>query len=252
MSRAIIVGFSGGVTSAWCAGWALRTFLRDEVVLLFHDTKEEHPDTYRFLREMAAALGKPITEDSDGRSVTQLFRDEGMLGNGQQTFCSRILKAQRGAAYIAGLRTLDDEIEIVKVVGYSTAEPKRVARMVGHAASEGITVRFPIIEERVTKQDCADWCTCTMGVRPSAMYDWADHANCIGCVKGGRAYWLAVHRHHPEVFEQRAKLEEEFGHTIIRGGDRDHPTLRELVRIGLKRKVNQRERIEIGACECGD
>lgn len=91
-----------------------------------------------------------------------------------------------------------------------------------------------------------------MGVRPSAMYCWAEHANCIGCVKGGRAYWLKVAQHHPDVYEQRAQLEEEFGHTIIRGGDRHHPTLRELLTIGLKREVNPREPIEIGACECGD
>jgi 3'-phosphoadenosine 5'-phosphosulfate sulfotransferase (PAPS reductase)/FAD synthetase len=77
--RKVVVGFSGGVTSAWCAGWALRQYPRDEIVLLWHDTKEEHPDTYRFLREMAAALGLPITERSDGRSVTQVFRDEGFL-----------------------------------------------------------------------------------------------------------------------------------------------------------------------------
>jgi 3'-phosphoadenosine 5'-phosphosulfate sulfotransferase (PAPS reductase)/FAD synthetase len=50
--RAVIVGFSGGVTSAWCAGWALREFPRGDVVLLWHDTKEEHEDTYRFLPEM--------------------------------------------------------------------------------------------------------------------------------------------------------------------------------------------------------
>lgn len=34
--RRVVVGFSGGVTSAWCAGWALRTFPRDEVILLWH------------------------------------------------------------------------------------------------------------------------------------------------------------------------------------------------------------------------
>ena len=28
-SRRVVVGFSGGITSAWCAGWALRTFPRD-------------------------------------------------------------------------------------------------------------------------------------------------------------------------------------------------------------------------------
>lgn len=84
------------------------------------------------------------------------------------------------------------------------------------------------------------------------MYQWADHANCIGCVKGGKAYWLEVARQHPDVFEQRAALEEEFGHDIIRGGDRERTTLRALAANGLKRKVNLRERIEVGPCECGD
>ena len=260
--RRVVVGFSGGVTSAWCAGWALRTYPRDEVILLWHDTKEEHPDTYRFLREMAAALDMPITERSDGRSVTQLFHDEGYLGNNQNTFCSRILKAEQGSAFIAEIRAAvevsralagcGEPLEVVKVVGYSTNETKRITRMVGHCAAEGISVRFPIVEEMVTKQECADWVQCTIGVKPSAMYQWAEHANCVGCVKGGRAYWLAVAEHHPDVFEARARLEEEFGHEIIRGGDREHVSLRELVRVGLKRKVGLREKIEIGACECGD
>lgn len=248
MTRRIIVGFSGGVTSAWCAGWALRNYPREEVVLLWHDTKEEHPDTYRFLREMAAALDMPITERSHGLSVTELFRDEGYLGNNQQTFCSRKLKAEQGSAFVRELRSAGVD-EIFKVIGYSANEPKRVNRMVGKCAEENITPVFPVIKEGVTKQQCADWCM-SLGVQPSAMYCWSEHANCVGCVKGGRAYWLAVAKHHPEVFEQRAQLEEEFGHSIIRG---DKPvTLRELVQIGLKRTVNPKEKIELGACDCGD
>jgi Phosphoadenosine phosphosulfate reductase family len=248
--RRVVVGFSGGVTSAWCAGWALRTFPRDEVDLLWHDTKEEDPDTYRFLREMATALGKPIIERSDGRSVTQLFRDEGMLGNGQNTMCSRVLKAEQGTRYVNELKAAG--YRVIKVVGYSAREPLRVAKMVGRMSAQLVEVRFPIIEEGVTKQQCADWCQCEMGVRPSQQYEHFEHANCRGCVKGGRAYWLKTYDVYPDVFEQRAQLEEEFGHTIIRGGDRDHPTLRQLVQIGLKRTVRQREQIEIGACDCGD
>ena len=251
MTQRVVVGFSGGVTSAWCAGWALRTFPRDEVILLWHDTKEEHPDTYRFLREMAAALGMPITERSDGRSVTELFRDEGMLGNGQNTMCSRILKAEPCSAFVAELKAQGHNV--IKVIGYSASEPARVTRMIGHCEREGITARFPVIEESVTKQQTADWCM-SLGVKPSAMYCWAEHANCVGCVKGGRAYWLAVAKHHPEIFEQRAQLEEEFGHSIIRGyhAGGSGVTLRQLVQIGLKRRVNEHERIEIGVCECGD
>lgn len=249
MTRRVVVGFSGGVTSAWCAGWALRNYPREEVVLLFHDTKEEHPDTYRFIREMSEALGHPVTERSDGRSVTQLFRDEGFLGNNLNTMCSRVLKADQDRKFHQELRA-SGVTEILKVVGYSAKEPLRVQRMVGRCADDGVTPVFPVISEGVTKQQCADWCQCEMGVRPSAMYAWSDHANCVGCVKGGRAYWLAVAENHPEVFEQRARLEEEFGHPIVRGHEPIY--LRDLLELGLRRRVPQREKIEIGACDCGD
>lgn len=245
----IVVGFSGGTTSAWCAGWALRNYPKERVVLLWHDTKEEHPDTYRFLREMAAALGMPITERSDGRSVTELFRDEGYLGNNQNAMCSRILKAEQGDAYFCELRAAGQVP--VKVLGYSMQEWGRVQRAKARADAGGYLVHFPVVVERVTKQQTADWCR-SMGVRPSAMYEWAEHANCVGCVKGGKAYWLAVHANAPEVFEQRAALEEEFGHGILRGGGREHHLLRDLVKIGMKRVPRPREAIDIGPCECGD
>jgi hypothetical protein len=47
--RKVIVGFSGGVTSAECAILALEEYPRDEVVLLWHDTKREDVDTLHFM-----------------------------------------------------------------------------------------------------------------------------------------------------------------------------------------------------------
>lgn len=246
----LVVGFSGGTTSAWCAGWALRTMPRERVVLLWHDTKEEHPDTYRFLREMAAALDMPITERSDGRSVTQVFRDEGYLGNNQNAMCSRILKVEQGDRFFRELQ--DAGHTPVKVLGYSAREWQRMQRAQARAERDGYHVVFPVAELGIPKQATADWCI-AQGVRPSAMYEWADHANCVGCVKGGKAYWLAVAEHAPEVFAQRAELEREFGdHSILRGGGREHHLLRDLVKIGLRRPAQRKEKIDIGPCECGD
>lgn len=248
--RRVVVGFSGGVTSAWCAGWALRNFPRDEVVLLWHDTKEEHPDTYRFLREMAAALDMPITERSDGRSVTEVFRDEGFLGNNQNAMCSRILKAEQGDAYFAELAARG-VTERVKVFGYGVSEVARVQRATARAERYGYALRLPIVETGTSKQECADWCL-SLGVRPSAMYEHFDHANCRGCVKGGLAYWMAVREHDPEAFAQRSALEAEFGdNSILRGGGREHYLLRDLP-PRPKRTVPRREAITIGPCECGD
>jgi len=243
--RKVIVGFSGGVSSAWCAGWALRTYPRHEVVFLFHDTKEEDEDTYRFIRDMAAALEHPVTEVSDGRSVTEIFHDENAIANNRMAFCSRILKAEQRDKYFAHLRA-NGVSEIVNVLGFSAMEEQRVQRAAGRAIQQGYTCRFPMIEDKVTKQQAADWCV-SLGVCLPKMYVWSEHANCVGCVRGGKAYWLAVKENAPEIFEQRAKLEEEFGHTILKD-----TTLRNLAVTGLKRRVKQREAIEIGPCDCGD
>lgn len=241
----IIVGFSGGVTSAYCAGWALDKFPRNDVVLLFHDTKEEHPDTYRFIHEMAAALNHPITERSDGRSVVQVCEDEHALANNRMAFCSKILKAKQRDRFFKELRA-SGETELVNVLGFTALEWRRIQRNAMRGECEGYTVRFPLVEDGVTKQQAADWCL-SKGVSPTEMYRWSEHANCIGCARGGKAYWLAVAREEPEIFEQRAKLEEQFGHTFLKD-----TTLRGLVQIGLKRKVQPRESIEIGSCDCGD
>jgi len=249
-TRRVVVGFSGGVTSAWCAGWALRNFPREEVILLWHDTKEEDEDTYRFKDEMAAALGMEVTEKSDGRSVTEVARDEGMLPNDQSAFCSRILKQEQANKFLCELQE-QGITEIIRVMGFSAQEPTRMQRHTALCWKQSsffctVTVRFPLVEEKVSKQQAWDWCNCTMGVVPPEMYSWSDHANCPGCFRGGKAYWLAVKEHRPAIFEQRKSLEAEFDHTIING-----TSLVQLETTGLKREVNRKESIEIGPCECG-
>lgn len=244
--KKIIVGFSGGVTSAWCAGWALRNFPKNEIVLLFHDTKEEDDDTYRFIHEMSTKLDIPITERSDGRSLTELIYDENMIPNNRVPFCSRVLKIEPGEKYIAELREAGIT-DIQKIFGFSALEERRVQVQTAMGWKLGFTARFPMIEDGITKQQAADWCQCTMGVRLPRMYKWSEHANCPGCFRGGKAYWLNVQTHMPEVFQRRMKLEKELGYTIS-----SRYSLEQIQNDGLKRNVNRKESIEIGNCECGD
>jgi hypothetical protein len=241
--RRIVVGHSGGVTSARALGWALDTFPREEVVALWHDTRKEDEDTYRFLKEIAAKLGVEITERSDGRSVEEVEDDEGALANNRMAFCSRILKAEQRDRYFKELRAMG-VTEIVNVLGFSGLEWQRIQRASIRAEQAGYKCRFPIKELGLTKQQCADWCV-ELGVRPPRMYAWSEHANCIGCRRGGKAYWLAVKENRPDVFAESVAREAEFGHTFLKD-----TTLVQLAITGLKRPVKQREAIEIN-CECG-
>lgn len=242
--RRIVVGYSGGVTSAWCLDWALRTYPRDEVAALFHDTQREHTDTYRYLREMAERLGVEITERSDGRSVEQVEDDEHALANNRMAFCSRILKAEQRDRYFAELRAAG-VTEIVSILGFSPHEWQRVQRATMRAEADGFSVIFPLVTTGTTKQQCADW-SLALGVRLPSMYLWSDHANCVGCRRGGKGYWLAVKANEPAVFEKAKAREREYGHTFLKD-----TTLANLEVVGLKRAVKRRESIDIGVCECG-
>ncbi len=245
--RRIVVGHSGGVTSAWALGWALREFPREEVVALFHDTQNEDEDTYRFLHEIAETLGIETTQRSDGRSVEEVEIGEGALANNRMAFCSRILKAEQRDLYFAELRTAG-VTEIVNVLGFSGMEWQRVQRATMRAQQAGYGVRFPVKECGVTKQQCAEWCI-SLGVMPPRMYEWSDHANCINCRRGGKAYIIESARQNPKEFIQLVAHEKNpifQGHTIFKEGP-----LEQIVAAGLKRKVSRRESIDIGACECG-
>jgi hypothetical protein len=214
-------------------------------VALFHDTKREDADTYRYLREMAAALSIPITERSDGRTVEEVEDDEGAIANNRMAFCSRILKTEQKERYYAELRSAG-VTEIVSILGFSANEWQRIQRASMKAESGGYAVRFPLVETGMTKQACADWSR-RLGVCPPDMYRWSDHANCVGCRRGGRAYWLAVKENAPEVFQAMKEREAERGHTVCKG-----ISLAQLEVEGLKRRVGRREAIEIGPCDCGD
>jgi hypothetical protein len=244
MSSRIVVGYSGGVTSAWCLDWALRNFPRGEVVALFHDTKREDADTYRYLREMATKLDMPITERSDGRSVEEVEDDQHALANNRMAFCSRILKILPREAYFEELRAAG-VTDITLVLAFSANESQRMERAKASAWASGYTVRFPMVETGMTKQACADW-SLSLGVPLPEMYRWSDHANCVGCRRGGRAYWLAVKDNRPEAFEAAKAREAVFGHTFLKG-----TTLAQLEITGLKRRVDRREPIRIDPCECG-
>jgi hypothetical protein len=246
-----VVGHSGGVTSAWSLAWALGVipgkpspYPRSEVIALWHDTKKEDEDTVRFMFEIAAKLGIYVTEQSDGRSVDEVEDDEGALANNRMAFCSRILKAEQKELYFKKLR-VQGIFDIVSVLGFSAIEWKRIQRATMNSERVGYSVKFPVAQFKVSKQECADWCM-RLGVKPPRMYQWSEHANCVGCRRGGKAYWLKVAENRPDVFAASVAREKQFGHTFLKD-----TTLERLVQIGLKRPVKQRESIDIGACECG-
>ena len=206
-----VVGFSGGVASA-VAAKIVADANPSNTVLLFHDTKTEPPDNDRFRAEAAEYIGLPVVKDSDGRNIWEVFDDCGYLGNGRNTPCSRILKQERSLAW------LQAHPGSVLYVGFTAEEVGRAQRTWARYQAKEIDVGFPLIEAGLNKRDCWRRVTECWGIRPPQMYEWAEHANCVPCVKGKKAYWGLVYLNDRAAWDRAVAAEDEFGHTIFTEG----------------------------------
>lgn len=56
----IIAWWSGGITSAVSIDLVIQQFGKEKVEVYFIDTKNEHPDTYRFLKDCEKLYGLEI------------------------------------------------------------------------------------------------------------------------------------------------------------------------------------------------
>lgn len=203
----IIVAFSGGLASAWCADWAVNNYPKEDVILYFNDTKWEHPDLYRFIKDMAAYLDKDIHDDSNGMSPEELFYKKHAIANNRMPFCSRILKAERLQAFYR-----DGDII---VFGIGPDEAHRAHRIVGRyqalAAKTGKTpiLSFPLITANV---DLRVWIA-SIGIELPSLYKYGfEHNNCSGgCVRAGKKQWVKLYYDLPEVYAERERVEREVG-----------------------------------------
>lgn len=202
LNKRVIACLSGGVASAWCANWTLQNYPKENVLLYFNDTKWEHPDLYRFIRELSSYWNHPITEDSDGRTPEDVFKDQHMLANNRAPFCSRILKADRLQKYFQDGDTL--------VFGIGMDEIIRAHRLVGMyqkvSVKRGISCKleFPLLKFKVSKADQLAWLQSTGIKMPELYLHGFKHNNCAGgCVRSGKGQWAKLLREFPEVYRER-------------------------------------------------
>lgn len=242
-----IVAFSGGLASAVVAKIICDS--DPDAVLLFHDTKTEPEDNYRFRSDVASYLGRDITAVSDGRDIWTLFRDEGYLGNARNTMCSRILKQELSIKYC-------QERSPCKIYfGFTVDEHRRAQKTQARYALYNIEVGFPLIEQRINKEECRHRVENCWGIRPPAMYEHFNHANCMPCIKGKLGYWGIIYKYARGAWDRAVQAEKEHGHTILTDGRSLLEARDECIRIA----ENQEKKRQAGElqdllfeypCEC--
>jgi 3'-phosphoadenosine 5'-phosphosulfate sulfotransferase (PAPS reductase)/FAD synthetase len=183
---------------------------RENTVLLFNDTKAEHPDADRFRKQVSEFIGVPITEVSDGRSLWEVIEDEHCLPSYHIPFCTGILKLKPTEKY------LSEQTDFMLYNGLGMEEWARVQRATVRAESLGRKLICPLFERRFPNDEVKriirdEWKICL-----PQPYQHLEHNNCIPCFKAGKGHWYKVWKYYPMSFIKAMQMEEKIGHTVFK------------------------------------
>lgn len=205
-----VAWWSGGITSAVTCKLAIEK--DPNVRIVFIETGSHHPDTQRFLKDCQKWYGKEIetiqSQYTDHFETIEIFKYVNGPGGARCTMALKRAvrqqweKTNNPTLYYWGFEF--DKKEATRAERVKTTQPDTA-----HA--------FPLIDAELTKLDCVKIVQ-DAGIEVPAMYKLGyNNNNCIGCVKGGMAYWNKIRVDFPDVFERMAKLERKLGRSCIKG-----------------------------------
>lgn len=200
-----IVFFSGGISSYCAAKRVIEKFGKENVILLFTDTKIEDEDLYRFLDEAQAKLEAELIKIAEGRTPYEIYKDLKFLGNNRIAPCSHILKQKTAQKYIKEHFAPD---EAVLYLGLDWTEPHRFESPKKHWYP--YKIEYPMAEAPyLSKQDMQDIVKAD-GIKVPRLYKMGfAHNNCGGfCCRAGQGHFARLYETLPKVFEKAEKEEE--------------------------------------------
>lgn len=219
-----IICYSGGHSSARVAIEVSRKYGTSNMILLNHDiaTHTEDPDIKRFKSEVAAWLGLPVTYANmttvrgtygDSPPVLDQFdisiQEQAFKTRHDQVICTNRLKT---GPFEAWLEQNTDKSEAVIYYGFDEHEKDRILRRSTFLAAKGYKTAFPLAHWPSTIKS-----TTEIGIEPPMTYGLFKHANCTGCIKGGRQHWYVVFCTRSDIWQKAKDAEDQIGHHIVKG-----------------------------------
>ena len=203
-SYRIVCQFSCGAASAVATKLILAGYVPDEVVIVNAFIKEEHEDNRRFFADCEKWFDHPVIvlrDEKFGASTDEVWKRKRFMKGLRGAPCSSVLKRN----LLATIAQPGD----VNVLGFTREETERFDDLCDRFPAERF--RAPLIERDLGKDDCLAMIE-RAGIELPMMYRLGyDNANCIGCPKGGQAYWQNIRDDFPERFGQIKIIQEDIG-----------------------------------------
>ncbi len=177
---------------------------------MYLETRSEHEDNERFLRDCEKWFGVEATRYGSEKyaDIWDVFERERFIAGVAGAKCTTVLKKQVAERVE---RTSD-----LYVFGFhdSQRERARAERMWANQPEK--MAWFPLIDAGMGKDDCFATLAAA-GIELPAMYRLGfDNNNCVGCPKGGNAYWNRIRKHFPDVFDRMCRVSRDLGVQTIK------------------------------------
>ncbi|MGL4622099.1 MAG: hypothetical protein ACRCZS_24070 [Chroococcidiopsis sp.] len=223
-----IVMYSSGVGSWAAAKRVAEKYGKDNLILLFADTRIEDEDNYRFLYESAENVGGELIVVCDGRTPWEVITEKKWL-NHRTPYCSLLLKIKPCENYLKS----DSKFTPANTrifFGIDWEEFSRMDAIALNWSKFSESIEAPLCWEHykwLDKNDCINRCL-EAGMKPPRLYDQGfSHSNCGGfCVKAGKKHFRNLYNKNPQRYLHHEEEEQKFRAAINR---HDVSILRQVV-----------------------
>ena len=210
-SDPVIGWFSGGVTNAVACKLAIDLFGEKHCRMIFIDTMNEDPDSYRFLKDCEKWYNVPIEtiQSEHYDSIQQVWKRFKGLNFAHGAICSAELKRR------VRIKWQSENKFSFQVFGYDIREPRRAEAFTKNYGETNPI--YPLLLFGWDKNKCIQYLH-GQGIAVPKAYEYGfNNNNCLrtGCVQGGIGYWQLMQKKFPGKFSRMAAMEHEL--TALRG-----------------------------------
>jgi len=196
--------FSCGAASAVATKWVLANRPDSEILIVNAFVQEEDADNRRFLADCEKWFGRPVLvlrDEKYGASTDEVWRRKRFIKGEHGAPCSLELKRK--------LLNAISQPEDISVIGFTRGEEDRLVELQEHFPETNWFA--PCIEQGLSHDDCLAIVDRAGIVLPLMYRKGYANANCVGCPKGGQAYWQNIREDFPNRFVQIQAIQEEIG-----------------------------------------
>lgn len=201
----ILAWWSGGITSAVACKIVIDQYGKDCVDVVFIDTMNEHPDTYRFLMDCERWYGTVIKsiKNPNYTDIREVWLKYLSLNVANGAICSSELKRATRIKY----QKQNNYDHQVFGFEFGKKEFNRAESMkLNYPDSKPI---FPLLQMGMYKEDCIKFVQDADIEVPMTYRMGYNNNNCFqtGCVQGGIGYWQQIKTQEPKKFYKMAVWE---------------------------------------------